>query len=50
MRAVERKRFMIEVDLVEGVMHNFLVQGMNVTKVNRLLYTGGALVALCLGL
>ena len=50
LRAVERKRLMVEVDLVEGVMHNLLVQGMNVTQVNRLLYAGGAVVAMRLGL
>ena len=50
LRAVERKRLMAEVDLVEGVMHNLLVQGMNVTQVNRLLYAGGAVVAMRLGL
>ena len=41
LRAVERKRLMVEVDLVEVVMHNLLGQGMNVTQVNRLLYAGG---------
>ena len=50
LRAVERKRIMAEVDLVDGVMHNLLVQGMNVTQVNRLLYAGSAVVALRLGL
>ena len=50
LRAVERKRLMVEVDLVEGVMHNLVERGMDVTQVNRLLYSGGAVVALRLGL
>ena len=50
MRAVDRKKLMKEVELVEGVMHNLLSQGMGVTQVNRLLYAGGAVVALRLGL
>ena len=50
MRAVDRKKLMKEVELVDGVMHNLLSQGMGVTQVNRLLYAGGAVVALRLGL
>ena len=50
LRAVDRKRLMKEVDLVDGVMHNLLWQGMLVGDVNRLLYAGGAVVALRLGL
>ena len=50
MRAVDRKKLMKEVDLVDGVMHNLLWQGMGVTQVNRLLYAGGVVVALRLGL
>ena len=50
LRAVDRKRLMKEVDLVDGVMHNLLWRGMLVGDVNRLLYAGGAVVALRLGL
>ena len=50
MRAVERKKLMKEVELLEGVMHNLLWQGMGVTEVNRLLYAGGVVVAMRLGL
>ena len=50
LRAVEWRRLMVEVDLVDGVMHNLVEQGMGVTQVNRLLYAGGAVVALRLGL
>ena len=50
LRAVERKKVKAEVELVDGVMHNLLRQGMDVTEVNRLLYAGGAVVALRLGL
>lgn len=50
LRAVERKKVMAEVELVDGVMHNLLRQGMDCTEVNRLLYAGGAVVALRLGL
>ena len=50
MRAVDRKKLMKEVTLVDGVMHNLLWQGMGVTQVNRLLYAGGVVVALRLGL
>ena len=50
LRAVERKKVMAEVELVDGVMHNLLRQRLGVTEVNRLLYAGGAVVALRLGL
>ena len=50
MRAVERKKLSKEVELLEGVMHNLLWQGMGVTEVNRLLYAGGVVVAMRLGL
>ena len=50
LRAIDRKSLMKEVDLVDGVMHNLLWQGMLVGDVNRLLYAGGAVVALRLGL
>ena len=50
MRAVDRRKLMKEVELVDGVVHNLLWQGMGVTEVNRLLYAGGAVVALRLGL
>ena len=36
--------------LVGGVMHNVLRQSMSTTEANRLLYAGGAVVALRLGL
>ena len=41
---------MCEVNLVDGVMRNVISQNMSVTDVNRLLYAGGALVALMLGM
>ena len=50
LRAYDRRKVMRQVDLVDGVMHNLLKQKMNVTEVNRLLYAGGAVVALRLGL
>ena len=50
LQAMERRRLLVEVDLVDGVMHNLVEQGMDVTHVNRVLYAGGAVVALRLGL
>ena len=50
LRAVDRRKVMKEVQLVNGVMHNLLSHGMNVTQVNRLLYAGGAVVAMRLGM
>ena len=49
-KAVDRRKLMKEVDLVDGELHNLLRQGMGVTQVNRLLYAGGAVVTLRLGL
>jgi len=50
LRTVERKKVLKEVAMVDGVMHNVVWKGMNVTKVNRLLYAGGVVVAMRLGL
>ena len=50
LRAADRRKVAKEVRLVDGVMHNLLWQGMGVARVNRLLYAGGAVVALRLGL
>ena len=50
LRAADKKKVAKEVSLVDGVMHNLLWQGMRVTEVNRLLYAGGAVVALRMGL
>ena len=50
LRAFDRRKVMKEVELVDGLMHNLIFQGMSVTEVNRLLYAGGAVVALRLGL
>ena len=50
LRAYDRRKVMKEVHLVDGVMHNLIRQDMSVTEVNRLLYAGGAVVALRLGL
>ena len=45
MKSVDRKKVMSEVDLVEGVMHNLVSEGMSVTDVNRLLNAGSYIVA-----
>ena len=50
LRAYDRRKVMREVNLVDGVMHNMISQNMHVTDINRLLYAGGAVVALRLGL
>lgn len=50
LRAADRKKVMKEVEMVEGVMHNLVRDGMNVSEVNRLLYAGGVVVAMRLGL
>ena len=50
MRAMDRKKVMREVGLVDGVMHNVVRKGMDVSEVNRLLYAGGIVVAMRLGL
>ena len=50
LRAVDRRKVMKEVALVDGVMHNMISEGMDVTDVNRLLYAGGVVVAMRLGL
>ena len=49
LKTVDRKKLMSEVKLVDGVMHNLLENGMNVTDVNRLLYAGSIVVTLRLG-
>ena len=50
LRAYDRRKVLKEVQLVDGVMHNVIRQDMNVTEVNRLLYAGGAVVAIRLGM
>ena len=50
LRAYDRRKVMREVYLVDGVMHNVISENMTVTDVNRLLYAGGAVVALRLGM
>ena len=50
LRAVDRKRVRKEVEMVDGLMHNLVWDGMSVTDVNRLLYAGGVVVAQRLGL
>ena len=41
---------MRKVDLVDGVMHNEMRESMSVIEVNKLLYGGGAVIALRLRL
>ena len=50
MKAVNRKKLLKETELVDGLMHNIVEDGMGVTEVNRLLYTAGIVVASRLGL
>ena len=50
LRATDRRKVMKEVELVDGLMHNLISDEMDVTDVNRLLYAGGAVVAMRLGL
>ena len=50
LKSVDRKKVMVEVEMVEGVMHNILSESMSVTDVNRLLYAGSYVVALRLDL
>ncbi len=50
MRAVPRKKLMKEVELIDGLLHNVVQEGMGVTEVNRLLYAAGMVVAERLGL
>lgn len=50
LRAMDRRKVKKEVELVEGVMHNVVRKGMDVSEVNRLLYAGGVVVAMRLGL
>ena len=49
LKTIDRKEIMREVKLVDGVMHNLLSNGMNVTCLNRLLYAGSAVVTTRLG-
>ena len=50
LKAVDSRKVKSEVALVEGVMHNLIRKGMDVTEVNRLLYSGGVVVAKRLGM
>ena len=50
MKAVPRKKLMKEQELVNGLMHNVVREGMTVTEVNRLLYVAPVVVAERLGL
>ena len=49
LKTIDRKEIMREVKLVDGVMHNLLSNGMNVTCLNRLLYAGSVVVTTRLG-
>ena len=50
MRTVPRKKLMKEVELIDGLMHNVVQEGMGVAEVNRLLYAAGMVAAERLGL
>ena len=50
MKSVDRRKVKAEVDLVEGVIHNLVKDGMTVTEVNRLLNAGSYIVADRLGM
>lgn len=50
LRAQDRKKVNKEIRVVEGLMSNFVTEGMTVTRVNRLLYTGAFVVAERLGM
>ena len=50
MKSVDRRKVKVEVDLVEGVIHNLVGESMSVTDVNRLLYVGSYIVADRLGM
>ena len=50
LKTIDRRKVKVEMALVDGVMHNLVSDGMSLTRVNRLYYTGGAVVALRLGL
>ena len=50
MKSVDRRKVKAEVDLIEGVIHNLVREGMSVTEVNRLLYAGSYMVADRLGM
>ena len=50
LKAQDRRKVAEEVKLVDGLLHNIVSDGMSVTEVNRLLYTGSYMVADRLGL
>ena len=50
LRGVDKRKVTKEVDLVDGLMHNLLREGMSVNEVNTLLYVAGVVVARRLGL
>ena len=50
MKSVPRKKLMKEQEVVNGLMHNLVSEGMTVTEVNRLLYVAPVVVAERLGL
>ena len=50
LKAQDRRKINKEVSVVEGLMHNLLEKDMDVSEVNRLLYTGAYVVADRLGL
>ena len=50
LKAQDRRKVSKEVILVDGLLHNLIHEGMTVTEVNRLLYTGSYVVADRLGL
>ena len=49
LKALDRRKVMVEVKMVDGLLHNLVREGMSVTEVNRLLYVGAYIVAERLG-
>ena len=49
LKALDRRKVMVEVKMVDGLLHNLVREGMSVTEVNRLLYVGAYMVAERLG-
>ena len=45
LKALDRRKVMVEVKMVDGLLHNLVREGMSVTEVNRLLYVGADMVA-----
>ena len=49
LKALDRRKVMVEVKMVDGLLHNLVREGMSATEVNRLLYVGAYIVAERLG-